>query len=207
MNGVCAQVARRQQLAAAPGPAMRASAARSPPCAALSSKRRIHMQHVLGRVVVHVAQLANVPIAGRKLQLLLVQHGPGLVHRPRKVVAVVVQPHIRVLRCIKAAALAVRHRRVQPAHNLLRRLQKILAHKTLEAMHVIAQQLGVVVEHLLKVRNHPALVHAVAMKSSGKLVVDAAPRHLLKRHDKGVAAPSSLSRFIATSSSRSSDAG
>ena len=53
-------------------------------------------------------------------------------------------------------------------------------------MHVIAQQFGVVVEHLLEVRNHPALIHAVAVKAPGKLVVDAAARHLFKRRREGI---------------------
>ena len=54
-------------------------------------------------------------------------------------------------------------------------------------MHVIAQQLRIVVEHLLEVRHHPALVHAVAMKAAGKLIVDAAARHLFQRHREGFA--------------------
>ena len=58
-------------------------------------------------------------------------------------------------------------------------------------MHVIAQQLGIVVEHLLKVRHHPALIHAVAMKPSGKLVVNAAARHLFERRTQN-ASPAML---------------
>jgi hypothetical protein len=84
--------------------------------------------------------------------------------------------------------------------------QKILADKTLEAVHVVAQQLGVVVEHLLEVRNHPALVHAVAVKAAGQLVVDAAARHLLSVTAKATRA-SPLSAVHGHFSSRSSAAG
>ena len=70
--------------------------------------------------------------------------------------------------------------------DFLRGAQKILANEALKAVHVIAQQLGVVVEHLLEVRNDPALVHAVAMESAGELVVDAAARHLFQGGDERV---------------------
>ena len=54
-------------------------------------------------------------------------------------------------------------------------------------MHIIPQQFRVVVKYLLEVRNHPALIHRVSMKSAGKLVVNPTARHLLKRHDKRLA--------------------
>ena len=153
-------------------------------------ERSLHVQNILGRVVVHVAQLANVPILRRKFHLGRIENGASFIDSPCKVVAVVVEAHIGVLRSIKAAAFAVRHRRVEPRHNLARGSEKVLAHIiALESMHVIAQQLGVVVEHLLEVRHHPALIHAVAMKTSGKLVVDAASRHLFERRSKCFASP------------------
>ena len=43
--------------------------------------------------------------------------------------------------------------------------------------HVEAEQLGVVVEHLLEVRHHPAGVDGVAGEAAGELVVHAAPGH------------------------------
>ena len=33
-------------------------------------------------------------------------------------------------------------------------------------------------------RNDPPLIHGIAMESSGKLVIDAAARHLLQSHDE-----------------------
>ncbi len=60
------------------------------------------------------------------------KNGPRLVQRPRKVVAIVVQIDVCVLRSVKAAALAVGHRAIEPAHDLARGLKEILAHKTLE---------------------------------------------------------------------------
>ena len=59
-------------------------------------------------------------------------------------------------------------------------------------MQVVAQQLGVVVEHLLEVRNVPALIDAIAVKAAGQLVVHSAPRHFFERGGEGLA-----SRFMA----------
>ena len=51
-------------------------------------------------------------------------------------------------------------------------------------VHVVLQQLGVVVGHLFEVRHDPALVHRIAMKSAGQLVVHAAAGHLFERGDE-----------------------
>ena len=51
----------------------------------------------------------------------------------------------------------------------------------LQRVQVHSGELGVVVEHPLKVRNRPPRVHAVAVKPAAKLVVNAALRHLLER--------------------------
>ena len=150
-------------------------------------QRLLHMEHILSRVVVHIPQLANIPIDRSEIQLGRVEHGARLVQGPGKVVAVVVEADVGVLRGVKAAALTIGHGRVQPADDLLRRRSKILADKALEAVRVSAQHLGVVVEHLLEVGNHPALIHAVAMKSARQLVVDAAAGHLFQSGDEGVA--------------------
>ncbi len=61
------------------------------------------------------------------------------------------------------------------------------APRHLPGVQVGAQQLGVVVEHLLEVRHEPDGVDAVAVKAAAELVVDAAVRHLLQRqlgHEK-----------------------
>ena len=55
-------------------------------------------------------------------------------------------------------------------------------------MHVILQQLGIVIQHLLEVRHHPALIDGVAMKPAAQLVVHSAPGHLLERHRGRLAA-------------------
>ncbi len=51
----------------------------------------------------------------------------------------------------------------------------------LPGVHVILQQLRIVIGHLLEVRHAPALVHRVAVESAGHLVVHSAARHLLQR--------------------------
>ena len=145
------------------------------------------MKHILGRVVVHVAQLADVPVKSRKIQFVGLEHGAGFVQGPGKVVAVVVEIDVGILRGVKAAAIAIGHHGIQPGNDLLRGLAKVFADEALKSMHVIAQQLGVVVEHLFEVRHHPALVDAIAVEAAGELVVDAAARHLFKRDGEGFA--------------------
>ncbi len=152
----------------------------------------LDVEDVLGRVVVHVAQFADVPIQENQIQLGRGEAGggerlAGFGERPGKVVAVVVQVDVGVLRGIEPTALAVVHGGVEPVHNLQRCRAEILAGKALKAVQVVAQQLGVVVEHLLKVWNDPAFVHAVAVEAAGQLVVDAAARHLFKRGAEGLA--------------------
>ncbi len=46
---------------------------------------------------------------------------------------------------------------------------------------IIAQQAGIIVRHLLEVRNNPALVHRVAVEAAADLVVNTAPSHALER--------------------------
>ena len=48
------------------------------------------MENIAGRVVVHVAQLANVPVKRGYAQLTGAQHRARFFERPREVVAVVV---------------------------------------------------------------------------------------------------------------------
>ena len=151
--------------------------------------RELAMQHVLRRIVVHVAEFADVPVARGHRQLVRVQNGARLIERPRKVVAVVVEIDIRILRSIEAAALAIGHHRIEPRNNLLGCLAEIRPHEALVAVHIVAQQLGVVVEHLFEVRHHPALIHAVAMEASGELVVHAAARHPLQGDGESLPAP------------------
>src|SRR4029077_884091 len=50
----------------------------------------------------------------------------------------------------------------------------------LVAVQEIFQQLGIVVGHLLEVRDAPAFVHRVTMKAASNLIVHAAERHALE---------------------------
>jgi hypothetical protein len=56
-----------------------------------------------------------------------------------------------------------------------------------KGVHVVEQKAGVVVQHLLKMRDDPALVHTVAMKTAGKLVVHPTASHLFERGHGGTA--------------------
>ena len=73
---------------------------------------------------------------------------------------------------------AIGQRRVDPADDVFGDLGETVIGEELRGMDVIAQQLGVVVGHLLEVRNDPVLIDRVAMEAAGDLVVDAAARHL-----------------------------
>jgi hypothetical protein len=79
-----------------------------------------------------------------------------------------------------SAAQPVAHRRFQPAYDLRGCPAEVLAAQALRAVQIVAQQLGVVVEHLLEVRHAPALIDAVTMKAAGQLVVDATLSHLFQ---------------------------
>ena len=166
------------------------------------------MEHVLGGIVVHVAEFADVPVQRWRRRVFGgVQDGAGLVQRPGKVIAVVVEVDVGILRGVEAAALAVGHDGIEPGDDLARCLAEVFADEALKAVHVIAQQFGVVVEHLLEVRNDPALVDAVAMEAAGELVVDAAARHFLKRDGEGLASLLRCHGSRRVASSRSSAAG
>ena len=139
----------------------------------------------------HLAPFANLPVAQRKLLVGCnesgrIQRRARLSQRPGEVVAVVVEVDVGVLRGIKAAPFAVAQGRLQPAHDFFHGAQKILAPQVLVAVQVVAQQFGIVVEHLLEVRNRPALV-AIAVKAAGQLVVHSAPRHFFERSGEGLA--------------------
>src|ERR1035438_4195608 len=143
------------------------------------------MENIACRIVVHVAQFTDVPVKRGYIQLIRTQDSTRLVERPGEVVAIVVEIDVGILRGEKAAPLAVCHYGIEPCDDLARRLPEIFADKALEAVGVIAQQLRVVVQHLLEMRHHPALIDTVAMESARNLVIDSATRHLFERDAKG----------------------
>ena len=145
-------------------------------------QRELAVENILGGVVVHVAEVPNVPIDGGAFKFLGIEHGTGFIERPCEVVAVIVEVDVGVLRSIEATALAVGHHRVEPGDDFVSGLTEIFTNECLEAMDIIAQKLGVVVEHFLEVRDDPAFVNAVAMKAAGELIIDAAAGHLFERN-------------------------
>src|SRR5439155_610005 len=50
----------------------------------------------------------------------------------------------------------------------------------LQTGSVPLQQIGIVIRHLLEMRDDPTLVNRITMEASGKLVVNTAARHLLE---------------------------
>ena len=139
------------------------------------------MQHILCRIVVHVSHRLDIEVRRCRLKFLRRQHRSGLIARPCKVVAVVVQRVIRILRRIEPAACAVAQPLVHPAQDVLRHPCELRLDKALERMRVVLQKLAVVIRHLLEVRHDPPLIHRIAMKATRQLVIDAALSHLLQR--------------------------
>ena len=147
------------------------------------------MQHILGGIVVHVAELANVPVSRCEVQFGGIEHSTGFFECPGEVVAVVIEIDIGILRSVESAPFPIGHHPVKPGHDLLRRLAEVFTDETLEAVHIVAQEFGVVVEHFFEMRNNPALVHAISVKAAGKLIVNATASHLFKGHGEGLARP------------------
>ena len=146
-----------------------------------------HVQHILRRIVMHLADFVDVIVQGRHFGLLLRQHGAGFFERPGEVIAVVVHGDVGILRREEAAALAIAEPLVHPANDVAGHAGEEFLAGGLIAVHVILQQFGIVVAHLLEVRHHPALVHRIAVKPTRQLVVHAAVSHVLKRGDDEVA--------------------
>ncbi len=150
-------------------------------------KRNRHGQHVARRIVLHLAALVDAVIRRRQLELLRRQRLPRLSPRPSEVVAIVVQGDVGVLAGVEAGLAAVGQHLIGPAQNVQGHAAETLAAGGLRRVNVVFQQLGVVIGHLLEMRHSPMLVHAVAVKPAGQLVVDAAARHLFQRQKGDVA--------------------
>ena len=83
------------------------------------------------------------------------------------------------------AAVGSAHLAAQVRRGLAHRPEQVLVAGAAAApgLGVDAQQLPLVVEHLLEVRHRPARVDAVAVEAAAQLVVDAAARHLAAGED------------------------
>ena len=65
-------------------------------------------QHVLARVVLHLACVRDVVYAADEIELLRGEHGPRLFRRPGPVVAVIVRPDVGILGGEEDAGRAIR---------------------------------------------------------------------------------------------------
>ena len=142
-------------------------------------ERSADIENILRRNVVHFANFIDVITQTGDFRLFFSQDGFGFFQRPRKVVAIVVHRIIGILRGIEPAVFTIRKPFIHPANDVARNLGKKFRAGHLISVHIVLQQLGVVIAHLLEVRHDPALVYGVSMKSAGKLVVDSSVRHLL----------------------------
>ena len=128
----------------------------------------------------HLPDFANVITQRCGFEFVSAQDRPRFLECPGKVVAVVVQGIIGVLRAVEAAVFLVGKPFIHPADDVFCHRREGFIAGYLVTMGIIFQQLGVVIRHFFKVRHHPVLVHGVAMKASGQMVIDAALRHLFQ---------------------------
>ena len=77
--------------------------------------------------------------------------------------------------------LAVAQPFIDPANDVAGDIGKKLITSCLIGMHIIFEQLRVVVRHLLEVRHDPAFIDGIAVKATGKLVVHATAGHFFQR--------------------------
>ncbi len=100
---------------------------------------------------------------------------------PREIIAVIVERVVSVLTGIEAAIYLVGKYFVDPADDAFGGFAQERIQRDLPAVQIISQQLGIVVTHFLEMGNEPALIHRIAVKAAGELVVDAATRHFFER--------------------------
>ncbi len=142
--------------------------------------------HVFGRahdtedvLALEVAAVRDAVVRFKNGGAVRIEGGFDLGGRPDKELAFVPLA-VGVLRAVKAP-FRRRHLTQHVVDRLLHDAAVERAAHGLPGMQIGAQQLGVVVEHLLEMGDEPVAVHAVAVKTAAKLVVDAALRHLFQR--------------------------
>ena len=150
-------------------------------------ERVIDVEDVFFRVMVHVADGSEVEEGFGDSHFFRGEDCGGFGAGPGEVVAVVFEGVVGVLGCVEAAALAVAHPVVDPDYGLAGYPGALGLGEGLEGVDVIFQQFGVVVGHLLEVRDDPALIDGVAVETAGKVIVDAAFGHFFKRDHGGEA--------------------
>ena len=176
------------------GPARRARCARASSAARARSRRRSHFARVdaeLRRDVVLGAVDVQVPAGPRSsaARSRPKRRANDVVVR-RAAAARALRPRPRRRTCLRG--LRSRHRastrsrrpgacmsRMHPVGGFARDAAEQRARRSPAPRRRRAQQLAVVVQHLLEVRDHPVLVDAVAREAAAELVVDAAFGHAL----------------------------
>ena len=139
--------------------------------------RLVREQDVLGGIVVHLPALPDVVPQRERGGLLRRARIPHLLQRPREVVPVVPGADVRILARIEAAGFLIAQDLVRPSDDPFRRL---LEQRVLEQgprLRVVRQEGGVVVRHLLEVRDDPHRVRGVPVEPARDLVVHPSPGH------------------------------
>ena len=137
--------------------------------------------------MVHLADFVDVVAQTRDRRFFFGQDGLHLRPRPGEIVAIVVHRVVGILGGVKAATLAVTEPFIHPADDVAGHRGEEFRAGHLVGVDIILQQFGIVVAHLLEVRHDPVLVHRVAVKAAGELVIDAAAGHFLQSGDEDVA--------------------
>src|SRR3989475_2775880 len=150
----------------------------------------VHEQHVLPRVVVHLAPISDFEVQREDPSFVCSHGGPKFVRRPGEVIAIVVEADVRVLTRKVSAALAVREDLFRPREDSFGGLAVERVAGELPRVNVVRQEACVVVQHLLEVRHDPPRIRRVSMEASADLIVDAALRH--RREGAGEDLPEAL---------------
>ena len=145
----------------------------------------------------HVPDFLNVVIEHRHRCLVFAQRRFRFLQSPGEIIAVILHRIIRILRSVKAAMRAVAEPFVHPADDVARHLREKFLPGRLISVHIVFQQLRIVVTHLLEMRHDPALVHRIAMEAARQLVINTAPRHLLQSVNENRAQLFTISLVIA----------
>ena len=124
------------------------------------------------------------------------EHSAHFVLRPGEIIAIVVERLVGVLAGVETAARLVREHRIRPIDDPFGDLAKQRLARDLKAVQKIFQQLRIIVRHFLEMRHAPALIHRIAMKPAGQLVVDASRTHFFERKRGDFQHPRVASRLI-----------
>ena len=98
---------------------------------------RPKVEHILGRIVMHVPDFLNVVVQRRHRCLIFAQRRFRLLQSPGEIIAVILHRIIRILRSVKAAVRVVAEPFVHPANDVARHLREKFLPGRLISVHIV----------------------------------------------------------------------